>query len=48
MNSVQEKVSRLKKNIEKVIFGKSEAIEFAITCLLAKGHLLIEDVPGVG
>ena len=48
MNSVQEKVSRLKKNIEKVIFGKSEAIGFAITCLLAKGHLLIEDVPGVG
>ena len=48
MNSVQEKVSWLKKNIEKVIFGKSEAIEFAITCLLAKGHLLIEDVPGVG
>ncbi|MBT6718424.1 MAG: MoxR family ATPase, partial [Nitrospina sp.] len=27
---------------------KSETIEFAITCLLAKGHLLIEDVPGVG
>jgi MoxR-like ATPase len=48
MNSVQEKVNRLKKNIEQVIFGKSEAIEFVITCLLAKGHLLIEDVPGVG
>ena len=48
MSSVQEKVSRLKKNIEQVIFGKSETIEFAITCLLAKGHLLIEDVPGVG
>ena len=48
MNSIQEKVSRLKKNIEQVIFGKSETIEFAITCLLARGHLLIEDVPGVG
>lgn len=48
MNSVQEKVNRLKNNIEQVIFGKNETIEFAITCLLARGHLLIEDVPGVG
>ena len=48
MNSIQEKVNRLKKNIEQVIFGKGETIEFVITCLLAKGHLLIEDVPGVG
>ena len=36
MNSVQEKVSRLKKNIEQVIFGKSETIEFAIACLLQR------------
>ena len=48
MNLGQEKLSRLRENIEKVIFGKSETIDFAITCLLAKGHLLIEDVPGVG
>jgi len=48
MKSAQENLSRLKKNIEKVIFGKSETIDLAITCLLAKGHLLIEDVPGVG
>jgi MoxR-like ATPase len=48
MKSAQESLSRLKKNIEQVIFGKSETIELAITCLLAKGHLLIEDVPGVG
>lgn len=48
MKSTQETLSRLKKNIEKVIFGKGETIDLAITCLLAKGHLLIEDVPGVG
>ena len=36
MNSVQEKVSRLKKNIEQVIFVKSETIEFSITCLLQR------------
>ena len=36
------------QNISQVIHGKSEAIELAIMCLLAEGHLLVEDVPGVG
>jgi MoxR-like ATPase len=35
-------------NIEKVIRGKPEVVELALVCLLAEGHLLIEDVPGVG
>ncbi|MGZ0193362.1 MAG: AAA family ATPase, partial [Acidimicrobiales bacterium] len=35
-------------NIEQVIHGKTEAVELAIMCMLAEGHLLIEDVPGVG
>ncbi|NND74400.1 MAG: MoxR family ATPase [Ilumatobacter sp.] len=35
-------------NIAQVIHGKIEAIELAIMCLLAEGHLLVEDVPGVG
>ncbi|GIH18854.1 AAA family ATPase [Rugosimonospora africana] len=35
-------------NIERVIRGKRDIIELALTCLLAEGHLLIEDVPGVG
>ncbi len=48
MSSAQEKLDRLKNNIEQVIFGKSEVIEFSVICLIAKGHLLIEDVPGVG
>ena len=34
--------------ISKVILGKENAIRLAITCLIAKGHLLIEDTPGVG
>jgi MoxR-like ATPase len=34
--------------ISKVIFGKQRQIQLAITCLLASGHLLIEDLPGVG
>jgi MoxR-like ATPase len=35
-------------NIATVIRGKPEAIELAVVCLLAEGHLLVEDVPGVG
>ncbi|MGI8794229.1 MAG: AAA family ATPase [Acidimicrobiales bacterium] len=35
-------------NIEKVIQGKEEAIRLALVCLIAEGHLLLEDVPGVG
>ncbi len=35
-------------SIERVIRGKRDVIELALVCLLAEGHLLIEDVPGVG
>jgi MoxR-like ATPase len=35
-------------NIEKVIIGKREVIELAVIALMSKGHLLIEDAPGVG
>ncbi|MGH9299048.1 MAG: AAA family ATPase, partial [Acidimicrobiales bacterium] len=35
-------------NVERVIHGNSSAIRHAVTCLIAGGHLLIEDVPGVG
>jgi MoxR-like ATPase len=41
-------VSQLQRSIATVIYGKSEAIELALITLLARGHLLIEDVPGVG
>ena len=40
------KDSATKRNIGKVIFGKDDIIEYAIIALLARGHLLIEDVPG--
>ena len=45
---MQEKVSIIKENIEKRFVGKSSVIENAIIALLAGGHVLIEDVPGVG
>jgi MoxR-like ATPase len=35
-------------NVERVVQGKREQIHLALACLLAEGHLLIEDVPGVG
>jgi MoxR-like ATPase len=36
------------ENIERVIQGKIEVIQLTLLCLLAEGHLLVEDVPGVG
>ncbi|MGI8639061.1 MAG: AAA family ATPase [Pyrinomonadaceae bacterium] len=46
--SATEKISRLQAEIERVIKGKSQTVKFALVALLAKGHLLIEDVPGIG
>ncbi len=40
--------ARIVQNVETVISGKREAITAALTVVLAEGHLLIEDVPGVG
>jgi MoxR-like ATPase len=42
------KLKELQKAIEKVVKGKSKEIRMAIVTLLSRGHLLIEDVPGVG
>jgi MoxR-like ATPase len=43
-----ERVGRLHGAVERVIRGKSEAVRLATVTLLAGGHLLVEDVPGVG
>lgn len=45
---IQKVIQSLVKNIEQVIVGKREVIELAIITLLCRGHLLIEDVPGLG
>jgi len=42
------KVAELQAAIEGVIRGKSETVKFALIAVLARGHLLIEDVPGIG
>ena len=41
-------VSQLKQNIARVVVGKDEAVELLLISLLCEGHVLIEDVPGVG
>lgn len=41
-------VSALKQNIARVVVGKDDAVELLLTALLCEGHVLIEDVPGVG
>lgn len=48
MTNVQDFSERLITNIEKVIVGKRETVELSVITLLCQGHLLIEDVPGVG
>ena len=47
-NQVQLVAERLCHNVERVLVGKRGAIELAIVALLCEGHLLIEDVPGIG
>ncbi len=48
MNNTQDIVRQLKDNISKVIVGKTEPTELMLIALLCGGHVLIEDVPGVG
>jgi MoxR-like ATPase len=42
------RLGRLRENVASVLIGKPEAIRLALVALLADGHLLIEDVPGIG
>lgn len=45
---MREKLDQMIQEAGRVILGKEQAIRLALTCLLANGHLLIEDLPGVG
>jgi len=47
-SSVTDDVDAFVKQICEVIVGKNQAVKLAVACLLARGHLLIEDIPGVG
>ena len=48
IEAVAELADEIAANVERVIIGKHEAIEHILVTMLARGHLLLEDVPGVG
>ncbi len=48
IDGVGKTVQRIRESVSTVIEGKPEVIDLALTVLLAEGHLLLEDVPGVG
>src|SRR5271165_2890974 len=48
LTATSQVVSQLHRAIARIILGKEEVIQLALITLLARGHLLIEDVPGVG
>ena len=45
---MNEKIQALRENIQRVIIGKENTIDLLMTALLAKGHVLLEDMPGTG
>jgi MoxR-like ATPase len=45
---ISEVASRLRENIQKVIVGKDDVINLTLVAVLSEGHLLLEDVPGIG
>ncbi|MBE0698588.1 MAG: MoxR family ATPase, partial [Anaerolineaceae bacterium] len=48
MSEIQDFVTSVSENVEKVIVGKRSAIEMLMVAMLCEGHVLLEDVPGVG
>lgn len=44
----KQMVTQIKENIARVMVGKEEAIELVLTAMICRGHVLIEDVPGIG
>ncbi len=48
VENIQQMAERIRKNVQRVIVGKDEAINLAIIALLCRGHILVEDAPGIG
>lgn len=46
--SAPELLQRIQSHIGELVLGKAEQVKLSLTCLVARGHLLLEDVPGVG
>ena len=48
VGQVTDLANRMRENVQRVIVGKDEAINLAFVALLCRGHILVEDVPGIG
>ena len=48
LEEVTAMLDEVVENVGKVLYGKSEVVRLAVACLVAGGHLLVEDLPGVG
>ncbi len=48
VSRIQEIGQKVRENVERVIVGKGNVVELAIVTLLCEGHLLLEDIPGIG
>ena len=48
LEDVQNMAGRIRENVQRVIVGKDDAINLAIIALLCRGHILVEDAPGIG
>jgi MoxR-like ATPase len=48
LDAQRDAIERVQKALARIILGKDEQITLALSCLLARGHLLIEDLPGLG
>lgn len=48
MNNIKKSCDAIRENVSKVIVGKDEAIDYLLVALICSGHVLLEDVPGLG
>jgi MoxR-like ATPase len=48
VKQIKDTAAKVRENVERVIVGKGEVVELAIVALLCEGHILFEDVPGLG
>ena len=48
VDRIQEAASRIRAGVQQIIVGKGDVIDLAIIALLCRGHVLVEDVPGIG
>lgn len=48
VRQIKDAAAKVRENVERVIVGKGEVVELAIVALLCEGHILFEDVPGLG